>query len=128
MADDEHAPSGPVPGLITEFLSQLRAATERLEGMAGIGEQRTAAPSGLVLPGTLSATQLRSIADNIAAQRRSIKALQTQLSSFDEQLAVLEQLLGPFTEWSRAWAELEQRWLSMSRRPRDEALASQPIG
>jgi hypothetical protein len=38
----------------------------------------------------MSAAQLASIADNIAAQRRSIDALKAQLSSFDEQLAVLE--------------------------------------
>jgi hypothetical protein len=37
---------------------------------------------------------------NIAAQRRSIDALKAQLSSFDEQLAVLEQVLGPLAEWS----------------------------
>ena len=38
---------------------------------------------------------MTSIADSIAAQRRSIAALKAQLSSFDEQLAVLEQILGP---------------------------------
>jgi hypothetical protein len=52
-----------------------------------------------------------SITDGIAAQRRSIEALQAQLSSFDEQLAVLEQLLGPLAQWSRTWADLEQRML-----------------
>ena len=57
------------------------------------------------------------IEDSIAAQRRSIAALQAQLSSFDEQLAVLEQILGPLAEWSRTWADLEQRLLNMGRRP-----------
>jgi len=34
-----------------------------------------------------------------------------QLSSFDEQLAVLERMLTPIAEWSRAWADLEHRLL-----------------
>jgi len=44
--------------------------------------------------------------------------------SFDEQLAVLEQILGPLAEWSRTWAELEQQLLSMGRRPTDDGSAS----
>jgi len=63
---------------------------------------------------------MTSITDSIAAQRRSIAALKAQLSSFDEQLAVLEQILGPFTEWSKTWADLEQRLLRMGRRPEVE--------
>ena len=66
-----------------------------------------AAPAGLPLPGALSAAQLHSIASGVAAQRSSIVALQAQLAAFDEQLAVLEGILGPLAEWSRAWAEFE---------------------
>ncbi len=43
--------------------------------------------------------------------------LKAQLSSYDEQLAVLEQILGPLAEWSRTWADLEQRLLNMDPRP-----------
>jgi hypothetical protein len=71
----------------------------------------------MTLPGALSAAQLNSITDNIAAQRHSIAALQAQLSSFDEQLAVLEQILGPLAEWSKAWADFEQRLVNMSPKP-----------
>jgi hypothetical protein len=39
------------------------------------------------------------------------------LSSFDEQLKALEQILGPLAEWSRTWAEFEQRLLSLGRGP-----------
>ncbi len=60
---------------------------------------------------------MTAIADSIAAQRRSIEALKAQLSSYDEQLVVLEQILGPLAEWSRTWADLEQRLLSMGLRP-----------
>jgi prefoldin subunit 5 len=78
----------------------------------------------LPLPGTLSAAQLRSIADSIAAQRRSIEALKAQLSSFDEQLAVLEQILGPLAQWSSKLAELEERLLNVGRGPKTERRAS----
>jgi hypothetical protein len=67
---------------------------------------------------------MASITDSIAAQRRSIAALQAQLSSFDEQLEVLEQILGPLAGWSRSWADLEQRLLNMGRRPEAEGEAS----
>ena len=65
----------------------------------------------------VSATQLRSIAESVAAQRRSIEALQAQLTAFDGQLAVLEQILGPLAEWSGAWADLEQRLVRMGHAP-----------
>ena len=67
---------------------------------------------------------MASITDSIAAQRRSIAALQAQLSSFDEQLEVLEQILGPLAQWSRSWADLEQRLLNMGRKPGAEGEAS----
>jgi len=50
--------------------------------------------------------------------------LKAQLSSFDEQLAVLEQILGPLAQWSNKLAELEQRLLSVGRGPKTEGRAS----
>ncbi len=117
MADDEQAGTGMVPGLVQEFISQLRGIAGGLER---IGEHLPSAPRALALPGTLSAAQLTSIANAITAQRRSIDALKTQLSAFDEQLAVLEQILGPLAQWSRTWAELEQRLLNIHRGPKPE--------
>src|SRR5262249_61871841 len=97
---------GTAPGGVTAmgeaFSGQLRAATEGLEQLAGLGQR-------VPLPGALSAAQLTSIADSIAAQRRSIEALKAQLSSFDEQLAVLEQILGPLPQGGGTWAQLGQR-------------------
>jgi hypothetical protein len=58
---------------------------------------------------------MKSITDSIAAQRRSIEALQAQLSSFDEQLAVLENIISPLAQWSSTWADLEQQLLNMGR-------------
>ena len=111
MADDEQSASGVLPALVQAFIGQLRAATEGLEDLAGWGQRLPSVPGVLPLPGALSAAQLTSIADSIAAQRRSIGALKAQLSSFDEQLAALEQILGPLARWSSTWAELEKRLL-----------------
>jgi hypothetical protein len=116
MADDEQSTPGMVPGLVQEFAAQLRGITEGLEGLASIRDRFPPAPGAFPLPGTLSAAQLASTADSIAAQRRSIEALKAQLSSFDEQLAVLEQVLGPLAEWSGKWAEPEQRLLNLGGR------------
>jgi hypothetical protein len=119
MTDAEHTTPGLVPGLVQEFIGQLRAATEKLEGLTGLSGHLPATPSVPPLPGALSAAQVSSIRDSIAAQRRSIEALQAQLSAFDEQLAVLEQVLGPIADWSRSWAELEARLLNLGRNPGD---------
>ncbi len=124
MADDEHSAPGMVPGVVQELSAQLRGITEGLEGLARIRERLPLAPGALPLPGTLSAGQLASIADSIAAQRRSIEALKAQLSSFDEQLAVLEQILGPLAQWSGKWAEVEEWLLNAGRRPQPEDRAS----
>jgi len=114
MADDEQSTSGSFPAWVQEFIGQLRAAAEK----AGVSiPARQASPGALPLPGGLSAAQMASITDSIAAQRRSIEALKTQLSAFDEQLAVLENLLGPLAQWSKTWADLEQRLLNMGPRP-----------
>jgi len=111
MADNEQHASGAVPRMFEEFVSQLRAGTERLEAVARSGGRLAPGPDVAALPGAISAAQVTSIADGIAAQRRSIEALKAQLSSFDEQLAVLEAMLAPLAEWSRAWADLEHRLL-----------------
>jgi hypothetical protein len=116
MAGDEHA-ADAVPRLVQEYIGQLRAATERLQDFARAGERLRPDPGTLKPPGALSAAQLASITESIAAQRRSIQALQTQLSAFDEQLTVLEQILGPFAQWSKAWADFERRMLSLGRGP-----------
>jgi len=106
-----------VPAMVEAFIGQLRAASGGLEQLAGLG-QRVRPPAGAFpLPGALSAAELTSITDSIAAQRRSIEALKAQLSSFDEQLAALEQILGPLAQWSATWAELEKRLLNMGRGP-----------
>ena len=106
-----------VPAMVEAFVGQLRAVTEGLQDLAGLGQR-------VPLPGALSAAQLTSIADSIAAQRRSIEALQAQLSSFDQQLAALEQILGPLAQWGATWAELEQRLMNMGRGPKDRGPGS----
>ncbi|MFI5259391.1 MAG: hypothetical protein ACHQ01_07275 [Candidatus Limnocylindrales bacterium] len=118
MADEEQDTSGVIPGLAEAFIAQLRAITGGLESLAGSGAPLPPVPGAFPLPGALSGAQLRSVAETVAAQRRSIEALQAQLSAFDGQLAVLEQILSPLAEWSSTWAEFEQRLLSMGQ-PRE---------
>ncbi len=120
MADEEQTSSPMVPGLVHEFSAQLRAIAEGLGGLTRLGEHLPSPSGVLALPGTLSAAQLKSIADAIAAQRRSIEAMQAQLSAFDEQLAVLEQIIGPLAQWSRRWADLEERLLNIRPGPEGE--------
>jgi hypothetical protein len=120
MADDEQGTTGMVSGVAQDFIAQLRAVTEGLEDLAGFGARRPLAPGTFPLPGALSAAQLTAISGSVAAQRRSIEALKAQLSSFDEQLAVLEQILSPLTEWSKTWAEVEERLLNPGRGPAAE--------
>jgi hypothetical protein len=118
MADDEQqSTSGMVSGLVQDFIAQLRTVTEGLEDLAGSGARRALAPGAFPLPGALSAAQLTAMSSSVSAQRKSIDALKAQLSSFDEQLAALEQILSPLTEWSRTWAQVEERLLPMSHRP-----------
>jgi hypothetical protein len=120
MADDEQSTPEMASGLTQMFVAQLRAVTEGLENLAGGGERLPAARSALLLPGALSAAQVTSIANSVAAQRRSIEALKAQLSAFDEQLALLERILGPFAEWIRTWADVEEQMVTMQRRPEAE--------
>ena len=120
MADDEQSTSGMASGLVQEFIAQLRAVTEGLEDLAGFGVRRPLAPGTFPLPGALSAAQLTAISGSLAAQRRSIEALKAQLSSFDEQLAALEGILGPLAEWSKTWAEFERLVMNVGRDPGPE--------
>jgi hypothetical protein len=117
MVGDEPGTPGMVPGLAEAFMAQLRVITAGLEALAGSGARLPPAPGAFPLPGALSSAQLSAITASVAAQRRSIGALQAQLSAFVEQLALLEQILGPLAEWSSSWAELEQRLLTMPRTP-----------
>ena len=118
MADEEQGTSNVVPAAVQEFIAQLRRITEGLEGLTGFGGHLPSVPAVFPLPGALSAAQLTSIADSVAAQRQSIEALQAQLTAFDQQLVVLEQILGPLAEWSSTWAGLEQQLLHMRRGPK----------
>lgn len=125
MADDQKSTSGGIPSLMQDFVAQLRGVAERLEDLTGLGQSIppvSALPSlpdprTWPTPGAFSAAQLKSVATSLTAQRRSIEALRTQLAAFDEQLAVLQSILEPLTEWSRTWAELETRLKNVGRGP-----------
>lgn len=85
---------------------------------AGAGAGGTAAVPGLpTMPATMSAKQMDTFLDDLAARRTQVQALVTQLQSFDEQLGTLEASVRPFVEWTRTWADLEKSMVSMWRPP-----------
>ena len=120
MTDPQNASAG-FAGLIQLWTSQLRGITEGLAGVAGLSQsalsQSVQSLQGLPHPGALSAAQLNLIASNVASQRQSIAAMQAQLKVFDEQLAMLEEILGPLAEWSKAWAGFEGLVMNARRDP-----------
>jgi hypothetical protein len=122
MADDQESTHGGIPGLTQEVIAQLRGLNDRLEGLTGIGmslpvSALSSLPGlrNLPVPGALTAAQLKSVASSVTAQRCSIEALKTQLTAFDEQLAVLERIIGPLAEWSSRWAQIEDRVMNLGR-------------
>jgi hypothetical protein len=122
MADDEasRAPGG-IPGPVHELIAQLRGVTDRLAGLTGLtgltglAESLPGMPGlpSLPRPAALSAAQLRAMTSTVAAQRRSIQAMQAQLQAFDQQLTVMEKILEPLTEWIDTWADLEKRVMDL---------------
>jgi hypothetical protein len=105
---------------------QLRAAADRV--MAGwsaaatsaAGASKPAMPALPAFPATMSATQIQSLLDDLAARRAQVQALITQLETFDEQLATFETSVRPLLEWTRTWADLEKT-ISEFWRPPAEA-------
>jgi hypothetical protein len=118
---DQHDTSAGFAGLIELWTSQLRRITEGLASMAGQSEpvrsQLVPSLQGLPHPGAMSAAQLNLIASSVASQRQSIAAMQAQLRVFDDQLAMLEDILGPLAEWSNTWAEFEGLVMNVRRDP-----------
>ena len=118
---DQHNSSAGFAGLVQLWITQIRRITEGLTGMAGLGEsvlsQHVPSLQGLPHPGALSAAQLNLIANSVASQRQSIAPMQAQLRVFDEELSMLEGILGPLADWSKAWAEFEGLMMGARRDP-----------
>ena len=124
MTDEQHTPAG-FASLIQLWTVQLRRITEGLAGMAGLSESVLSQPvpslQGLPHPGALSAAQRNLTASSVASQRQSIAAMQAQLRVLDEQLAMLEGIIGPLAEWSKTWAEFEGLVMNARRDPGPES-------
>ena len=123
MTDPQNTPAG-FARLIQLWTIQLRRITEGLTGTAGLSEsvlsQSVQSLQGLPHPGALSAAQLNLLASSVASQRQGIAAMQAQLRVLDEQLAMLEQILGPLAEWGKTWAQFEGLVTSARRNPAPE--------
>jgi len=123
MANPQNTPVG-FARLIQLWTIQLRRITEGLAGMTGLSEsvlsQSVQSLQDLPHPGALSAAQLDLIASSVASQRQGIAAMQAQLRVLDEQLAMLEGILGPLAEWSKTWAQFEGLVMPARRNPGPE--------
>ena len=122
---DQHNTSAGFAGLVQLWITQMRRITEGLTSTAGLSEsvlsQHVPSLQGLPHPGALSAAQLNLITSSVASQRQSIAAMQTQLRVFDEELAMLEGILGPLADWSKTWAEFEGLVMGGRRDPGPES-------
>ena len=105
------------PRTPADLAGQLRAAADRImagwTSMAGAGAGPVTggtAPLPVLpaMPATMSAKQLETFLDDLAARRAQVQSLITQLEGFDEQLGTLEASVRPFVEWTRTWADLEK--------------------
>ena len=104
------------PQTPADLAGQLRAAADRImagwTSMAGAATGGTASPPGLpvmpVMPATMSAQQMETLLEDLAARRAQVQALKTQLEGFDDQLGSLEANLRPLLEWTRTWANAEK--------------------
>ena len=123
MTDPQDTPAG-FARLIQLWTIQLRQITEGLTGMTGLSEsvlsKSMQSLQDLPHPGALSAAQLNLIASSVASQRQGIAAMQAQLRVLDEQLAMLEQILGPLAEWGKTWAQFEGLVISPRHNPGPE--------
>ena len=105
------------PRTPADLAGQLRAAADRImagwTSMAGAAAGPVAGgtaplPALPTMPATMSAKQLETFLDDLAARRAQVQSLITQLEGFDEQLGTLEASVRPFVEWTRTWADLEK--------------------
>lgn len=122
VADHGSQTGGNIPRPVYDLIAQMRGVTEKLAdltGLTGLAESLPSLPTlpSLLRPAALSAAQLQAVTSTVAAQRRSIQAMQAQLQAFDEQLAVMQKILEPLTEWTNTLASLEKTVMDLSPGP-----------
>jgi hypothetical protein len=128
MTDDGQHPGDGVPHAVDHLVAQLSGVTEKLVSLTGLGGLASSLPGlpglptlpslpSLPRPAALSEAQLKAVTSTVAAQRRAIEAMTAQLRAFDDQLAVMEDILEPLTEWVTVWADLERSATGTAHRP-----------
>jgi hypothetical protein len=108
VSEDDSTP----PRTPADLAGQLRAAADRITAgwtaAAGSAAATPSLPKLPTMPATMSAPQMETFLDDLAARRAQVQALITALEGFDEQLGTLEASVRPFVEWTRTWADLEK--------------------
>lgn len=95
-----------------DLMAQFRETLERLGAVAGQMPGVTAQMLGMPtvpMPGGLAAGQVSAIVGAIRAQRSSITTMRTSLDAYEQQLKVLEELMGPLETMTKSWAHAEKR-------------------
>jgi hypothetical protein len=113
MAGSDSETSNSATRTVHDLVAQLRAMTEKVAGLAGLTGLAETLPGipalpSLLRPAALVGAQLKAVTSTVAAQRRSIEAMQAHLTAFDEQLTVMEAILEPLMGWTAAWTDLEE--------------------
>jgi hypothetical protein len=122
VTDHDTQTSADTPRLVHDLIAQFRGVTEKLADMTGLTALTESLPNlptlpSLPRPAALSAAQLKAVTSTVAAQRRSIQAMQAQLKAFDEQLTVMETILEPLTDWTNTLAHLEKSVMDLRPGP-----------
>ena len=131
MPDGNSSGQPGLPGLgflraaSEEVLERTRAVADVLmqTGQGALG----AAPVPRVVADLLSsvthlvgqvpapAAQLDLFLQEVTAKRAMVHAMQSQLTSFDSQLEILERSLQPLQEWGRQWTSAQESLLAATR-------------
>jgi hypothetical protein len=118
----EPGPTGPrtpadLAGQLREAADRIMAGWTTMTGAGSAGAKAPLFPTLPTMPATMSAEQMETFLEDLAARRAQVQALVTQLERFDEQLGTLEAGVRPFVEWTRTWADLEKKLTEFWRPP-----------
>jgi hypothetical protein len=118
----EQGPTGPrtpadLAGQLREAADRIMAGWTTMAGAGSAGAKTPLFPTLPTMPATMSAEQMETFLEDLAARRAQVQALVTQLERFDEQLGTLEAGVRPFVEWTRTWADLEKKLTEFWRPP-----------
>ena len=106
-ADDGPERPTDLLGQLQDVVGRIGSVAGHLPGVSSVVEQLPALPH-VPLPGALSSAQVEAVVSAFRAQRATIAATRISLDAFEQQLVVLEEMLGPLQSVTRQWAAVER--------------------